>query len=276
VLAQELTKDPQFARATVNYIWAHFFGAGIVDPPDNFDLARLDPRTPPPQPWTIQPSHPELLEELARSFVNNGYSLKEVMREITNSQAYQLSSRYEGSWNPEDARFQARHLIRRLHSEEIADSVVQSSGVPNNMNIALGSGNTAVIPWAMQLPETTVPARGNAVGGFLDTFLRGDRDENARRGDLASTQALALMNDAFVINRVRGSTAGSGRLAPLLTAQTSNTQLVQAIYLNALSRYPTEVELAAALQTFQSGTPTQRAQDLLWTLYNKVDFIFNY
>jgi hypothetical protein len=43
ILAEELTKDPQFARATVNYIWAQFFGVGIVDPPDSFDLARLDP-----------------------------------------------------------------------------------------------------------------------------------------------------------------------------------------------------------------------------------------
>ncbi|MBI3933417.1 MAG: DUF1549 domain-containing protein, partial [Acidobacteria bacterium] len=48
VLAQELTQDLQFARATVNYLWAHFFGIGIVDPPDAFDLARLDPRNPPP------------------------------------------------------------------------------------------------------------------------------------------------------------------------------------------------------------------------------------
>ena len=84
------------------------------------------------------------------------------------------------------------------------------------------------------------------------------------------------MNDAFVINRVRGSTAGAGRFAPLLTAQTSNTQLVNAIYLNTLSRYPTQEELAAALQMFQTGTRANRAQDLLWALYNKVDFIFNY
>ena len=205
ILAQELTKDFQFARATVNYVWAHFFTVGIVDPPDAFDLDRLDPKLPPPAPWTLQPSNPELLDELARSFINSGYDLKALMREITNSQAYQLSSQYPGTWDPAYARLYARHLIRRLDSEELVDAIVQSSGVANNMTITLGSGATTVIPWAMQLPETTVP--GGGVGNFLNNFLRGDRDENGRRGDVSTTQALALMNDAVVVNRVQ-STAG--------------------------------------------------------------------
>jgi hypothetical protein len=193
------------------------------------------------------------------------------MREITNSQAYQLSSRYEGIWNPEYTRYQARHLIRRLHSEEMADAVVQSSGVANNMTVA----NFAdPFQWTMQLPDTSLP--GGGVSTFLNAFLRGDRDENERRGDLSFTQALTLMNDNFVINRVRGSTTGTGRFVPLLNGQTSTTQLVQAIYLNVLSRYPNQQELDAALQKFQTGTRVNNAQDLLWALYNKVDFIFNY
>src|SRR5206468_5785519 len=63
-LARMVVSDRQFARATVNYIWAHFFKYGIVDPPDAWDLARIDPKNPPPAPWTLQPSHPELLERL--------------------------------------------------------------------------------------------------------------------------------------------------------------------------------------------------------------------
>ena len=116
VLAQEVTSDFQFARATVNYIWAPFFGVGIVDPPDAFDLARLDPKKPPPEPWTIQPSHPELLDELARFFIAQNYNLKALMREISNSRSYQLSSRYEGKWSPTYTRLLARHLVRRLDS----------------------------------------------------------------------------------------------------------------------------------------------------------------
>ncbi len=270
VLAGELTSDLQFARATVNYVWAHFFGIGIVDPPDAFDLARLDPRNPPPDPWTVQPSHPALLDELAHGFVNDSYDLKTLMREITNSQAYQLSSRYDGQWDVTYTRYYARHLVRRLESEEMADAVVQSSGVPNPMTIA---GYTSPFQWTMQLPDTSLP--GGTVGTFLNTFLRGDRDENPRRQDLSVSQALSLMNDSFVINRVRAATS-TGRLAPLLSASTSNTQLIQAIYRNVLSRDPAQDELTAALALFQTGTRATRAQDLLWALYNKVDFIFDY
>src|SRR5204863_3148767 len=123
-LARLLTNHIQFSRAFTNRIWSELMGFGIVEPVDEFDLARFDPKNPPPAPWTIQPSNPELLDELARDFVNNGYDLKELMREITNSQAYQLSSRYDGTWDPAYTRYYARHLIRRLESEELADSVV--------------------------------------------------------------------------------------------------------------------------------------------------------
>jgi len=270
VLAEEVTSDFQFARATVNYIWAHFFGIGIVDPPDAFDLARLDPNNPPPEPWTIQPSHPRLLDELARFFVANNYDLKALMREITNSRVYQLSSRYEGEWNPTNAPLFARHLVRRLDSEELHDVLVQSSGVPSNLRVR---GNPDPIPWAMQLPDTQSP-RG-PIGAFLDTFLRGDRDENPRRGDLSVSQALDLMNDPFILQRVQASNE-NGLLARLLSSGINDEGLVTSLYLNVLSRYPTQDEIVTAVSVLQTGNRRQRAEDLLWSLYNKVDFIFNY
>ena len=270
VLAEEVTSDFQFARATVNYIWAHFFGIGIVDPPDAFDLARLDPNSPPPEPWAIQPSHPKLLDELARFFIARNYDLKALLREIANSRAYQLSSRYEGEWNPVDAQLFARHLVRRLDAEELHDVLVQSSGVPSNLRVR---GYPEPIQWAMQLPDTQSP--GGAVGAFLDTFLRGDRDENPRRRDLSVPQALDLMNDPFVIQRVRASNA-NGLLARLLPSGLSDERLVNALYLNVLSRYPTSDEVVTAVNLLQTGNRRQRAEDLLWSLYNKVDFVFNY
>src|SRR5205807_7319751 len=98
-LARSITGDFQFARASVNYIWAQLFGRGIVDPPDSFDPARLDPDNPPPAPWTLQPSNARLLNSLARHFVEGGFNLKSLMREIVTSETYQLSSRYNGAWN---------------------------------------------------------------------------------------------------------------------------------------------------------------------------------
>jgi hypothetical protein len=270
VLAEEVTSDFQFARATVNYIWAHFFGIGIVDPPDAFDLARLDPNNPPPEPWTIQPSHPQLLDELARFFIANNYDLKALMREITNSNAYQLSSRYEGPWNPVDAPWQARHLVRRLDAEELHDALAQASGIPGNMRLR---EYPEPIQWAMQLPDTQTP--GGAVGAFLDTFLRGDRDENPRRRDLSVAQALDLMNDPFVIARSRASNP-NGMLARLLASEVDNETFVRTLYMSVLSRYPTSDEVVTSVNLLASGPRRQRAEDLLWSLYNKVDFVFNY
>ena len=68
--ARMLTSHPQFARTAVNLLWAEMFGVGIVDPPLDFDLARMDPAKPPPGPWTMQPTHPELLDALAAISAN--------------------------------------------------------------------------------------------------------------------------------------------------------------------------------------------------------------
>ena len=128
-LARIVTSDIQFARATVNYIWKEFFGRGIVDPVNQFDPARLDPDNPPPDPWTLQPSNARLLNALAQEFVDSGFDLKALMRKIANSEAYQLSSRYNGEWKPSYEPLFARKLVRRLWAEEIHDAVAQSSGV---------------------------------------------------------------------------------------------------------------------------------------------------
>ena len=270
VLAEEVTSDFQFARATVNYIWAHFFTVGIVDPPDAFDLARLDPNNPPPAPWSLQPSHPELLDDLARFFIASNYNLKALMREMCNSRAYQLSSRYEEAWDPAYTRLYARHLVRRLDAEELHDAITDSSGIASELRVR---GYEEPFSSAMQLPDTSEP--GGAVGTFLNTFLRGNRDDNPRRRDTSVAQALALMNDSFVVGRV-GTSSRDGMLAGLLGSGMDNGQFVDALYLNVLSRHPTDEESVAAQQLLQSGNRRTRAEDLLWALYNKVDFVFNY
>jgi hypothetical protein len=272
-LARELTSDLQFARAIVNYIWREFFTIGLVEPPDQFDPARLDPDNPPPDPWKLQPSHPRLLNELAAEFAAGGFDLKDLMRKIVNSEAYQLSSRYEGEWNPEWARLYARKLVRRLWAEEIHDAIAQTSGlIPEYRFSDLDARN-----WAMQFPEPAgFPAARNATTVFLDSFLRGNRDDQERRPDGSVAQALALMNHPFVVSRCRVTgNSESGSLAARVLAY-PDPQLVDALFLTILSRYPSEEERAAALKALASGDRRARVEDLQWVLYNKVDFIFNY
>jgi hypothetical protein len=275
VLASLVTTDFQFARAAVNYIWAQFFGRGIVDPPNQFDPARLDPDNPPPDPWTLQPSNARLLNALAQSFIDNGYSVKWLMRDIVTSDAYQLSSSYEGQWDAAWEKYFARKFVRRLWAEEIHDALVDSSGVPVNYKITgFTDQGFPVVTHAAELPDT-VNVPGGSVTAFLDGFLRGNRDDADRKDEGSVLQALNLMNDPFVMAR----TAATGNnAAPLLADNLSKSDpdLVNTLFLSILSRYPTDAEKSAALAALQTGNRTQAARNLVWALYNKVDFFFNY
>ncbi len=276
-LARKITSDFQFARATVNYVWEYFFTAGIVSPSNQFDPMRLDPDNPPSNcpspsnPCTLQPSNPRLLNALAQDFINNNYDLKSLMREIVNSQAYQLSSRYNGAWDPNTQNLFGRKLVRRLWSEEIHDAIAQSSGVIPTYNNAVWGP----VSWAMHLPEplATPDGNGGRVASFLDAFLRGNRDDQARRPDGSITQALDLMNDNFVMSRIQPKGAAGSLLVKSLPLP--DDQLVNTLFLTVLSRYPTSAEMSAALANLKTNR-TQEAQNLLWSLYNKVDFVFNY
>lgn len=271
VLAREVTNDVQFARAAINYIWKQFFGMGMVEPVDQFDPARLDPDNPPPDPWTLQPTNARLLNALAADFIASGYDVKALMREIVNSDAYQLSSRYNGEWKAEWESLFARHFARRLWAEEIHDAIVQTSGVP----VVYPAGDLPKVGWAMQLTETS-GTPGGAMTSFLDSFLRGNRDDQNRRQDGSNLQTLNLMNDTFVMSRTKA--VGAGATASLLrrVLPLTDEQLLSTLYITVLSRYPSDEEKAIAKVRLTDGNRQAAAEDLLWSLYNKVDFLFNY
>jgi hypothetical protein len=288
-LARLVTGDPQFARAAVNFMWAEFFGMGIVDPPDQFDPLRLDPNNPPPAPWTLQPSNAKLLNALAQEFIQSGYDTKALMRLIANSDTYQLASDYNGTWNPAWETYFARKFVRRLWSEEIHDSMVTAINTLPSYTVPGFTADSTVyevvspgfgkISYAMQAPEVVNMPDGGAVSTFLNNFLRGNRDDQPRKSEGSILQALGLMNDNFVESRIHAT--GSGATASFLMnlLSLSNAQLVDTLYLDVLSRYPTTTEQNLALQELANGGATARktnAEDLLWTLFNKVDFVFNY
>ncbi len=290
-LARSITGDFQFARATVNYLWAYFFGRGIVDPPDTFDPARLDPDNPPPDPWTLQPSNARLLNALAQHFIDSNYNMKALMREIANSDTYQLSSTYPGQWNEAWEPYFARKFVRRLWGEEIIDGVVQATGSTPCATVASGActvqGYTVngwtelnMMPnrplYTMQFPD--VVNMEGTTNAFLDSFLRGNRDDQPRRSDGSILQALNLMNATLIENKfaLTGATA-SQLLAD--SVKLSNTDAVNKLYLTILSRYPSSTETSTATAGLPTATGAARnsaIQDLAWSLFNKVDFVFNY
>jgi len=278
-LARLVTNDFQFARAAVNYIWAQFFGVGIVDPPDTFDPARLDPNNPPPAPWTPQPADPNLLTALATHFIQSGYSMKALMREIANSQAYQLSSRYNGTWNVTWATYFARKNVRRLWSEELHDAIAVSSGTLPSYSMTGFTDSTGGHPkvsYAMQLPDVmNAPTGDGNASNFLDSFLRGNRDDQPRKPDGSILQALNLMNNPFVEARLQSTGSTPSQLI-VKNMNLGNTDLVNTLFLNILSRYPTSDEMTKSVAALGGSNRQQAIQDLVWSLYNKVDFIFNY
>jgi hypothetical protein len=274
--ARNVTGDVQFARATVNYLWAQFFGRGIVDPPDTFDPARLDPDNPPPAPWTLQPTNAAMLNALAKHFVDSGYNLKSAMRELANSDVYQLSSRYDGAWKAEWEPLFARKFVRRLWAEEVHDAVAQSSGTLPSYSITnftdLGFAKPS---FAMQLPDTTGP--GGDATTLLDAFIRGNRDDQPRKSEGSILQALNLMNNNIVVQRSHATGTNASQLIAQNLSK-SNTDLINTLYLTILSRLPTSAEMSKSASGIPSSgaARTTAVQDLVWSLYNKVDFVFNY
>lgn len=271
-LARFITSDFQFARSAVNRVWKAFMTKAFVEPVDQFDLARLDADKPPPEPWTLQPNQPRLLKALAQDFIDMKYDVRKLMRAIVLSDAYQLSSRYDGQWNPAWEDLYARKLVRRLWAEEVHDAVVSASLVPVRYTVA-GIGQ---ISWAMQSPDV-VNVPGGAATSWLDSFMRGNRDTEERRSDGSVLQVLNLMNDSFVMTRTKATGAvDTGSLLRRALTNVTDEQLISMLWINVLSRYPNDQEKAAALGYLRSGNRQQKAEDLLWALYNKVDFFFNY
>src|SRR5262245_30091600 len=175
-LAATLTSDMQFSRATVNYIWEEFMVEPFVSPSNAFDLARLDPKNPPPAPWTLQPTNPELLQAMAEWFQQSGYNIRLLMMMITKSNAYQLSSYYPGEWKLDYVPYYARKFVRRLDAEEIHDAIVQSTWILPSYTMDYG-GSLYPLPavsWAMKFRDTAEPRSNNAVAQFLNAFGRGN------------------------------------------------------------------------------------------------------
>lgn len=272
--ARMLTGHPQFARATVNLIWAELMGAGIVDPPFSFDLDRQDPKNPPPAPWTVQASHPELLEALAKDFRDHGFDLRYLIRLIVKSSAYQLASHFDGEWKESYAPYFARRLVRRLSAVEICDAISQATGLFDDLP-AGSSGRKVKYVMQTYSPEDISGKDLDPLKQLLQFFNQQSRDslETDRGGSMI--QASALLNSKFIKDRVR--VQEKGRLHKLLSQDPplSNEQIVEELFLSFLSRLPDPHERKIAVQTLQERHAAG-LEDLAWSLINTSEFILNH
>jgi len=271
-----MVDDPMFSINFANRMWKAMFNLGQVDTVDTLDPLRLDLNNPPSAPWGFQAFNPQLLSQLADTFVRSNYDLRGMLRFIANSSAYQLSSEYPGDWDPTNAGLFARHYPRRLMGEEVHDAIAQATGVAAKYTIR-GSPTTTV-QWAMQLPDTSEPtANTNNANTFMNYFLRGNRDNVPRSTDPTILQSGALMNDSFINTKFHMTQSPALQAVAKLTTPAAQAQQV---YLTYLGRKPSDAENKAAVAYLSTGTTTAAKnaalEDLAWSLVNKLEFMFSY
>ncbi len=275
-LARMLTGDPQFARATVNMFWAKLMGVGIVDPYDEFDLARLDPKNL-PAGWDAQPSHPELLEKLAVYFRENNYSVHKLFKLICNSSSYQLSARFPSEWKEPYTRYYARKFARMLTAEELHDAIVTATERPGKFVIASkredGSsdgGAPVSVPMAMQV---SLPQPKGDLKSFMSAFGESNRNTPPHAPAPSPLQPIMMMRSPVVTDRVLA--AKDSRVQRMLDSYKDNGKVVDELFMATLSRQPLPGEKSLALQAMEKDR-VQGAQNLQWALLNLVEFLYNF
>ncbi|MFL5338756.1 MAG: DUF1553 domain-containing protein, partial [Gemmataceae bacterium] len=261
-LADWITRpdNAYFARATVNRLWAYFFGTGLIDPVD--EMVGAD----------IAATCPELLDDLATDFVQSGFDLKFLIQAIVSSRAYQLSSRGDAAGSQEDVKLFARMPLRGLTPEQLYDSLSTAIGVRDSGS-ALPTG-------------VIVNGRG---GNSREEFITrlGSTSDRPTDHQTSILHALALMNGQLVTDATslpRGATLGGVIDAPFLTTPAK----IEVLYLAALSRRPTEKEtqrlekfLADRLHTAKDDTEKRKRHDealadMFWALLNGGEFMLNH
>jgi len=240
-LAEWLTRrqNPLIARVLVNRIWHHLFGRGLVRTVDNFG------------PSGERPSHPELLDYLAVDFMENGWSVKRVIREILLSRVYQLSTAHHPGNYQRDPQnlFLWRMAPRRLEVEAVRDAILSVSGnlesrppapLPATDSNDLGRGEGY---WAEQFRSgyrtVYVPVLRRLLPPMFEVFDFAPPEEvtGARDVTTVPTQALFLMNSPFV------SAQAQAAAKRLLLRETDGPRRARRVFLETVGRRPTDSEI---------------------------------
>ncbi|MCA9172975.1 MAG: DUF1553 domain-containing protein [Planctomycetales bacterium] len=242
--------NPFFAKALVNRYWKHFFGRGIVDPED--DLRVTNP-----------PSNPELLDGLAKHFVEHKFDIKDLVRTICKSSVYQLSSE-PTELNERDEQNFSRFYPRRMPAEIFYDAINLVIGVPAGFG-GVPQGTTAV-----QLPDNGFS------NYFLQVFGKPEAEsacECERSIEANLAQSLHLLNSPDVQGRLQN---GNGTAAVLNRDQErADDAKITEVYLRAFSRLPTPAELKALGDHVAVTANKQQAwEDVLWAVLNAKEFQF--
>lgn len=245
--------NPFFAKSVVNRYWKHFFDRGIVEPED--DMRETNP-----------PSNPELLNKLAAGFIDSGFNLKWLVKAITSSSTYQLSS-LPNDYNLKDKQNFSRYYPKRLTAEVLYDGFHRVTNTTQNFG-SLPPGTKAV-----QLPDASIGPY------FLKVFGQPQGDtacecERSQEANLA--QSLHLLNSSEVQDKIANA---SGRATTMANDKVrTHEEKVKELYRWVYSREPNADELKIALAHLakHEAAPKVAYEDILWALINTKEFLFNH
>lgn len=249
---------PLTARVMVNRIWLHMFGQGIVATPNDFGV------------YGSRPTHPELLDYLATQFVDRGWSVKELIRNIALSRTYRLSSLADKDLlaaDPENIYY-TRHLRRRMDAESIRDKILSASG---QLDLQPADGSLIrhrdiLVNLAGNLHQ---PSRHRSVylcylrsspPPELAAFNLPDFTAPVGQRDCSTLpdQALHLLNNPFVVEQAFA-------FASLVLEATDNDDdRIHLTFRRALSRSPRDDEALAAKQLLDSAAADAESEQQTW------------
>ena len=253
VFADWLTNNsnPFFARSLSNRIWGHIVGKGIVDPVDDFRDSN-------------PPSNPELLNYLAEELLKSGFSERHLIRTIMNSRVYQLSSQ-RNKYNADDEIYFSHATTRMLTAEQLLDSICAVTGQQEDF-VGMPGGTKAV--------DLVDPPEGHK---FLQVFGQPQRElpcECERSTDSNLSQALQLINGPTVHNKLRSD---AGSVHQWITSGKTDAEIIDLLYLTALSRPPLPEEQTTAQNHIKSNEDRTRAlEDVAWAVINSKEFLFQH
>ena len=241
-------QNPYFARATVNRLWSHYLGRGVVHPVDDMRV-------------TTPPSVPGLLDALSADFVKSNYDIKHTIRVILNSRTYQTASDVN-STNKLDDKFFSHFLPRPMLGQVLLDALNEATGSRERFG---------------DFPQETRAAQLSLPVGsyFLDTFGRSHREflaELEPKVEPTLVQTLHILNSPYIDNKVK---AQNGTVSTLLKSTPDDAALIRALYMKTFCRPPTAKESGVALAYLKaSPSRAEGAQDLMWALISAREFYF--
>ncbi len=258
-LASWVTANPLFAKSQVNRVWFHLMGRGLFDPIDDF------------RP-TNPPSHPELLDQLAKEFAAQKFDLRWLIRFVMNSSAYQLSSEPNDA-NAEDEINFSHVLPRRLTAEQLLDAQHQALDVPAKFTGYPRGMRAGQLPGveAVRLREK----RRSSSDTFLTLFGKPMRllsCECERSSETTMSQAFNLVSGPEINDLL---SSPDNRIQQMMAAGKSNREIIAELYWWTLSRPPTQTESLEMLARADKAENRGKAfEDIAWALLNAKEFVF--